>query len=240
MKSPIIILHGWAANSSVWQTPKKLLEKEGFSVFVPDLPGFGKEPPPETAWSVSNYVNFVLKFAKEKGIERFFLIGHSFGGRIAIKLAAEHPERLTSLVLTGVPVGVRKTIKVLTFSFLAKVGKILFLIPPFSFFAPWARKILYACVGEWDYYKTEGVMRQTFKRIINENLSPFLGKINLPTLLLWGENDKVTPVPLAHFLKEKIPQAKIKIVENGTHCFPYDKQSEVFVKEVVEFLRERL
>ncbi|MBI5465034.1 alpha/beta hydrolase [Candidatus Gottesmanbacteria bacterium] len=233
MKKPaIIILHGWGSSSEAWQAPKELLEKHGFSVYIPDLPGFGKEPPPKRPWSVSDYVDFVLEYAGKNGLDKFCLIGHSFGGRIAIKLAALYPEKLTSLVLTGVPVRTRKSFKVLTFNFLAKIGKILFLIPPLPFFAPWARKILYTCVGEWDYYKTEGVMRQTFKKIINENLSPFLQKINLPTLILWGEEDKVIPLETAYHLKEKIPQAELKIIKGGNHRFPYE-QPEIFVKYMI-------
>lgn len=235
MKIPIIILHGWGSNSAAWAIPKKLLEKAGFQVFIPDLPGFGQEPPPKEPWSVSDYVNFILEFAKKNGILKFFLIGHSFGGRIAIKLAADYPENLSGLVLTGVPLKSKKTPKVLLFALLSKVGKVVFLIPPFSFFAPLARKFLYSAAGEWDYYKSEGVMRQTFLKIINDDLKPFLLKIKIPIFILWGEEDKVTPISSANHFKEKIPQAKFKIVKNADHRFPYAKP-EIFVKEVVEFL----
>lgn len=234
-KLPIVILHGWGSSSEAWQAPKKLLEEESFQVYVPDLPGFGKEPPPKTAWSVSDYADFVLKFAKEKNLEKFVLIGHSFGGRVAIGLAANYPEKLTGLVLTGVPAVSRKTLEIMVFLFLSKIGKVVFLIPPLSIFAPWFRKFLYFLTGEWDYYKTEGVMRQTFKNIINEDLTPFLFKIKTPALLLWGENDKIIPVKTAYFLKEKIPQAELRIIKGGNHRFPYEKP-EIFVREVMNFL----
>ena len=235
MRIPIIILHGWGANSSAWQTPKKLLEKMGFSVFIPDLPGFGKSLSPKTAWSVSDYVDFVVRFAKEKKLEKFILIGHSFGGRIAIKLAADYPENLSGLVLIGVPLKSKKTPKVLLFALLSKVGKVVFLIPPFSFFAPLARKCLYHLIGEWDYYKTSGIMKETFKKIISEDLTASLGKISLSTLVLWGKNDNVTPVSLAYFIKEKIPLVHLLVLPGATHKLPYE-QPEIFVKEVVEFL----
>lgn len=234
-KPPIIILHGWGSSSAAWETPKKLLEKEGLEVFVPDLPGFGKEPPPKIPWSVSNYVDFVLRFARENGLDKFVLIGYSFGGRVAIKLAAEYPEKVERLILTGVPVGQRKTLKASIFNLLAKIGKVFFWFPPLSFFTPLARKFLYYLASEWDYYKTTGVMRQVFKNVINEDLAPLLFKINLPTLILWGKEDKVTPVSFAHFFKEKVSQAKLVILPAVSHKLPYENP-EVFVKEIEKFL----
>lgn len=235
MKSPIIILHGWGSSSQAWQTPKKLFESKGFAVFTPDLPGFGKEKPPKTPWSVSDYVNFVLKYAQKKGLEKFLLIGHSFGGRVAIKLAALYPEKMRGLILTGVPLGPRRTLKVFAFFILSKIGKIIFLVPPFPFLIPWFRKLLYRLVGEWDYYKTTGVMRQVFKNVINEYLTPFLSKIKSPTLILWGNEDKVTPISLTHLIRDKIPQAKFVSLPGASHKFPYE-QPEIFVEEVIKFL----
>lgn len=237
MKSSIIILHGWGSNSAAWQAPKRLLENAGFSVFVPDLPGFGKEPPPKIPWSVSDYVDFVLDYANKRQIAKFVLIGHSFGGRITIKLAANYPEKLSGLVLTGVPVGERNLIKVLVFGFLAKMGKVIFLLPPFSFFAPLARRFLYFLTLERDYYETSGVMRQTFLKIINENVAPFLSKINLPTLILWGGDDRLVSLRTAKIIKEIIPRAKLVIIAGVSHKLPYE-QPEIFVKEVLEFLKE--
>lgn len=240
MKVPIVILHGWGANSSAWQTPKKLLEKMGFSVFIPDLPGFGKEPPPKTVWSVSDYVDFVLKFAKGKNLEKFLLIGHSFGGRIAIKLAADYPEKLTALVLAGAP-GARfssnwEKIKVWLFLPLAKAGNLCFNIPPFIALKPLARKILYRLAGARDYYYADTPqIRETFKRIIDEDLKPLLKKIKSPTFIFRGERDRVVPPAYANLMFKEMPHAKIKIVKNGTHCFPYE-QPKVFIESVVEFL----
>lgn len=240
MKIPIIILHGWAANSSAWQTPKKLLEKMGFAVFIPDLPGFGEEPPPKTAWSVSDYADFVLRFAEEKNLEKFALIGHSFGGRIAIKLAALYPEKLEGLILSGSTgirfASIREKLKVWLFQILTKLGNFAFYVPPFTIFRPLARKILYRLAGVKDYYQVEAIgMKETFKKIVNEDLTPLLGSIKTPTLLLWGKNDVMVPLQHAYLMVSKIPGAKLKIIKSGGHRFPYD-EPEIFVKEVVEFL----
>lgn len=235
-KPPIVILHGWGSSSLAWQAPKKFLTEAGFSVFIPDLPGFGKEAPPKTAWLVSDYVNFVLKFAEEKNLGKFILIGHSFGGRIAIKFAALYSKKLSGLILTGAPIGERNLIKVLFFGFLAKMGKLLFTLPPFSFVAPLARRFLYFLTLERDYYQTSGVKRQTFVKIVNENIAPFLSKINLPTLILWGGNDRLVPVKTAKIIQEKIPQAELKIIPGVSHKLPYE-QPEAFVEEVLKFLK---
>ena len=85
----LLILHGWDSNSGKWQKVKEILKKSGIEVLVPDLPGFGKNPPPQKAWGIENYKEWVMKFTEEKGWQRFNLLGHSFGGGIAIKMAAD-------------------------------------------------------------------------------------------------------------------------------------------------------
>lgn len=239
MSLPVIILHGWGSSASAWDKPKKLFGKAGYLVLVPDLPGFGKEPPPRTAWSVADYADFVLEYAKKNEFDKFVLIGHSFGGRVAIKLTALYPERVTALILTGVP-GVRfgndqEKIKVWFFLPLAKLGNLCFNLPPFIVFRPLARKVLYWLAGARDYYQADTPsMKETFKKIVNEDLRPLLKMIKIPTLLLWGAQDRVVPPGYGQLLFKEIPGAKIKIVEKGSHCFPYE-QPEIFVKEIVGF-----
>jgi pimeloyl-ACP methyl ester carboxylesterase len=95
---PLLILHGWGIGLSSWVDVQDELSKY-FQVITLDLPGFGKSDFPPKGWEVGDYVQFVLDFADLLGIDKFYLMGQSFGGRICIKLAAQYPERVMKLIL---------------------------------------------------------------------------------------------------------------------------------------------
>lgn len=247
MNIPILILHGWGSSSQAWEKPKKLLEDAGYQVFVPDLPGFGKEPAPKNPWGVSDYINFVLEGVDTipplrcERKRKFVLVGHSFGGRVAIKLAAQYPEKIEKLILTGAAgprfATLKEKIKVETFAFIAKIGGLAFYVFPFTVFKPLAKKVLYWWSGGKDYYHMENhALKETFKKVIYEDLTPYLEKIKVPTFLIWGEKDSMIPLAYAYLMHRQIKISKLKIIKEANHVFPY-AQPEVFVREVLEFLK---
>lgn len=247
-KLPIIILHGWGSNSAAWQVTKQLLQKAGYTVFIPDLPGFGQEPPPKNAWSVSDYVDFVLQFTRKiipegadtvpplrcEPKQKFVLIGHSFGGRIAIKLAAQYPQKVSKLVLTGAAgirfVSLSEKIKVKSFEMLGHLGQ----LSGLSFLG---KKMVPILTGNRDYYLLSSKeMKETFKKVINEDLIDVLEKIKVPVCLLWGKDDLMIPPKHAYLMAKKIPGAKLEIMEKAGHRLPYG-HPEIFVEKVVKFLK---
>lgn len=234
---PILILHGWRIPVEHYLPLKNLLIKAGFKVFVPRLPGFNKKQKLQSSsYNLDDYVQFVIDFADKNKLDRFFLIGHSFGGRVAIKLSVLHPEKVKALVLTGVPAIRDKDIKKLLFLILAKIGKAVFTIPPFCLLKEGARKILYGLVGEWDYYKTKGLMRKTFENIVSEDLASLLSKIKIPTLLIWGEKDKIVPVSIAQKMFNKIPRTNLVVISNASHKLPYENP-DVFFERCLDFFQ---
>lgn len=231
---PILILHGWRIPVERYLPLKKLFLKAKFKVFIPELPGFNENKSLSKIYTLNDYVEFVINFAKQNQFNKFFLVGHSFGGRVAIQLTVLHPEKVKALVLTGVPAVRGGNFKRLVFLILAKIGKAFFAIPPFCLLKQGARKFLYHLIGEWDYYKTKGAMRETFKKIVTEDLTPFLSEIKAPTLLLWGEKDKMVPVSVARKMVAEVPKAKLEIVSGATHKLPYEKP-KIFVKKCLDF-----
>lgn len=226
-KESVIILHGWRLFGDKYIKLKKLLEKKGYRVFSPDLPGFGKEKSPAKALDLDDYVNFVRNYIERKKISKAILIGHSFGGRIAMKLSARYPDFVKSLILTGVPgfVPVKKP-KILFFLALSRLGKVIFSVPPFSFIENPARKILYRAAGATDYMHAEGAMRKTFISIIREDLTKVMKNIKVPTFLIWGKEDLTVPLSVAKRMKEKIGRSQIFIIEGSNHGLPYDSPKE--------------
>lgn len=237
-KIPILILHGWNLNATKFLPLQTELNKRGYDVFCPDLPGFGNTQIPKNPLKLSDYVKFVVSFIKQKKINRIVLIGHSFGGRIGIKLAADFPQYLHAVILTGAP-GFTPVprLKILFFIFLAKIGRIIFNFPILSFFQNVSRKFLYKIAKASDFYNTDENMRDTFKNIISESLKEYLLKIRIPTLLLWGANDKIVPLYIAKRMEKYIKNTQLKVIPYARHGLPWTHPN-IFVDHMEIFLKK--
>ncbi|OGM28796.1 hypothetical protein A2962_04930 [Candidatus Woesebacteria bacterium RIFCSPLOWO2_01_FULL_39_61] len=221
MRKNIVLLHGWGAETKKLKPLKDELEKRGWSVLLPKLAGF-ENPPPDKVWGIKEYSEYVYSEARNAfKNENFFVFGHSFGGGIAIKLAYRKCKGLSGIILCasrGVSRG--KLLKRLLFSALAKTGKVFLLVPVL---AGSFRRLLYKAAREHDYEKTEGIMKDIFKKVISEDLKPQIKQISTPTLILWGKIDRVTPMGDARFINESIKNSKIVLFEDEGHRLPYNK-----------------
>jgi len=231
----LIILHGWGSSKKKWKKVKENIEREGFKVLVPDLPGFGSESELNKTWDLDNYVEWVKKFSQ--GEEKFFLLGHSFGGRIGIKFSVNYPEKIEGLFLVSAA-GVKKRPSI-SKKILLKGAKIIKRLkieeaPLVKGIWQFARKIFYCYIlRKTDYYQTSGYLKETIKNVLEEDLTSFLEKIKVRTFIIWGKKDKITPVSDAFLMKEKIKNSKIEILNNIGHT-PHlkcpDKLSEIILK----------
>jgi len=215
---PLLILHGWAGSSGSWIDVQRILAKEGFKVIVPDLPGFGKSHTPSVPWGIAEYSEFILNFLQKMGLKKVNLLGHSFGGRIAIKFASHYPERLKKLILCA-SAGIKHN---LTFPQkivlnLALIGNFLFSKKLLRRFKDVARNIFYMFLRKKDYTKVNGVMKETFKRVVEEDIRPELTNIGAKTLLIWGEKDKSVPLEDAYLMKENISHSILEIIPGASH-----------------------
>ena len=236
MKKTVLILHGWkiGMTGQRYNEIKTLLEQEGFTVFSPDLPGFGIQELIKNRMTLDDYVSFVKSYLDEKKTGKVILIGHSFGGRIAAKFSYLHPDRIEKLILTGSPL-IKKPFspKQRLANYMAKYGKTAMAIFPSSI-SQIPRKILYRAIGENDYYES-GNLRETFKAIIGEDLAPILSSIKIPTLLIWGDNDSFVPVSIGKEIARKIKHAKLVIIPDTGHKLPYEEPMK-FVRAIMSFI----
>ena len=175
-------------------------------------------------YSLDDYINEVIEFMKSKGINRPDVIAHSFGGRIAIKMAYNDPRVFNKIVLTGSAglkprTSLRKRLKSICFKVLKK------------FIKKEKLEWLYAS----DYRALSPVMKESFIKIVNEHLDYCLCKIKNPTLIINGENDEQTPLYMAKKLNANIKNSKMVILKRAGHfCFIDSPLS--FNMEVREFL----
>ena len=223
----LVFLHGWRSEGMIWQ---KVIEKlPECNVYVLDLPGFGRSQTPQN-FTLQNYADVVDAFIKKFDLKNIVLVGHSFGGRIAIKLAARTPAYLQKIVLVN-SAGMRGIAPARTFkTVLAKIAQPFFVLP----FLQSARKKIYTALGSEDYVATPQLQR-TFVNIINEDLTPLLAKIIQPTLLVWGENDADIPLTQARIMERNVPGSKLVILSQAGH-FSFLDQPEIFSQELKNFL----
>lgn len=226
----MVFLHGWGGAWQSWAPVVEKLESK-YTIYALDLPGFGLSTL-SRAYDLADYVEEIHKFIQKEILDparmtkKVVLIGHSFGGQVALKFALTHPEMLDGLVLVDAA-GVRKESWKVQVARLGSLG----ILRNFGILRKFGRNLL----GSEDYLKVTGLLRETLKKISGEDLTSEFHKIKLPTLLFWGEKDKATPLKWGEILHSKISNSKLVIVPGGGH-FSYLDDQELFVENLHEFI----
>ncbi len=229
----ILFLHGWGSNFSTFDGLINTLENK-YRVVRVDLPGFGKTEAPEKDWDLSCYAKFVREFIKKSEIEPEAIIGHSFGGRIAVKGVSEGIFECSKLVLiSSAGTEERGIFLRVLMRWLAKIVKCILYIPPFVFWRKKIRRMIYKMIGS--DYEDAGEMKEIFTRIISEDLSSAAKDINFPVLLIWGEKDMETPLKQGEKFLRLIKNSRLEVIKNGGH-FIHEEKPQKTAMLIDEFL----
>ncbi len=230
----IVVLQGWGTTAELYSGLCSHLSKS-HRVCVLDLPGAGKTAEPLKSMCADDYADFVLSFLGAVGIKEASLIGHSNGGRIAIKLAArpEIPLKIHKIVLMD-SAGIvnEKTAKQKRKARVFKLGKAFLGSAPVKALFPNALERLKQKHGSEDYRNATPVMRETLVRLVNEDLRRLLPEIKKPTLLIWGENDTATPLSDGELMEKLIPDSGLVTAKGAGH-YAYLEQPD-FVHRVLD------
>jgi pimeloyl-ACP methyl ester carboxylesterase len=237
-RGTILILHGWGGCSDSWDAVQRILTKNGYRVIAPDFPGFGKSVTPPSAWGIKDYADFVLKFIKETRLDNFFLLGHSFGGRISVRIAADHPEKIKGLILCDAA-GIKPKMGPKTFLiyWLAKAGNAIFTPKHLARFKDGARSFFYSFLRNKDYVRAKGTMKETIVRVLEEDLLPELPKIKTSTLIVWGQIDKMVPLKYGRIFNKKIANSELVIIPKIGHS-PHIEVPEKLSEIILAFLEK--
>ena len=203
--SDIILLHGWGQNIEMMKPLGDPLSKN-HRITILDFPGFGDSEEPKEPWSIKDYALLIEYLVKELKIKKPIVMGHSFGGRVAIKYSSNNA--IEKLVLFGAPC-IRSEKKP---SLKVRILKKIKTLPGMDSLGEKMKKY----IGSRDYKAASPMMRQILVNTVNEDLSSFARQIEEPTLLIWGENDTEAPLRDAKDL-EKIMIDGALIVLPGTH-----------------------
>lgn len=231
----VLLLHGWGSSLEPYRQLINLLSKKYFVIAL-DMPGFGKTAEPTRPFDVDDYVDFVLEFLKRFPISKLSLVGHSFGGRVIIKMANRAlPFAVDKIVLidsAGIkPQGSKKKSLRQT---CYKIGKWFATRKPIAKLFPGLLEKLRTKFGSADYAAASPMMRQCLVKVVNEDLRHLLPGIKAPTLLVWGENDTATPLSDAKIMEAEIPGAGLAVIKNAGH-FSFVEQPVIFGSIMASF-----
>lgn len=201
----VILLHGWGQNIEMMKPIGDNLA-DNYRITILDFPGFGESEEPKEAWDISMYAEILGLLIKELKIKKPIIMGHSFGGRVAIRYSANNP--IEKLVLFGSPCVRLQQEQPLKVRVLKKMKT----LPGMDKIGEYMKKY----IGSRDYKAASPMMRQILVNTVNEDLSSYASKIEEPTLLIWGENDTEAPLEEAKMLEKIMPDAGL-IILPGTH-----------------------
>lgn len=228
----VLLLHGWGGRCESWAPVLRDFAQK-YAMTALDFPGQGgRSSDPPQPWDVTDYMEMTRQLLDRLGIERTHIVAHSFGGRVALALAATYPQRVNRMVLTGVPAlkkpptakqrarsACYKGLKALGDNALSR--------------AVWGREVvegwrnrLQEKFGSADYRALSPQMRKTFSRVVSQDLSPYLEKVQAPTLLFWGEQDTAAPLWVAQAMEKRMPDAGLVAMPGVGHFAYLDRYAD--------------
>ena len=212
----VLLIHGWGSSIKPWQPIMQGFE--GKRVIALDLPVCGESDILESPWELEDYCDFNVKFLETIGITDPIMVGHSHGGRIAIKMVAEgmvSPKKLILFDSAGIPKkkSFSKKVRIYTYKFIKGV----LTLPLLKRHTAGLLQKAQNHFGSADYRNSPPVMRQTMVKVVNRDLRPLMPNIKCPTLLIWGECDTDTPLSDARYMESHIPDCGLCVIKGADH-----------------------
>ncbi len=252
--NPMIFLHGFGASSYIWNKIESHFAQNNRVILI-DLKGFGlSDKPEDNKYKIDDQAEIIIDFIKRNNLRDIVLVGHSLGGAIALSIYLKSTEQennlIKRLILIDSPAYKQKLpsfIKLLGTPILNKI--ILFLLPARlkvkiifkkCFFDK--NKITPEMIEKYaEPLKSKGAnyaLIETAKELLrenNEDIGAKYKKINIPTLLIWGKEDKIVPLTIGERLQKDIPNSKLEIIPECGHI-PIEEKPEETIKIISNYL----
>jgi pimeloyl-ACP methyl ester carboxylesterase len=250
-KPTLVLIHGYTASLYAWQTVAPMLADAGFHIVALDLLGFGySDKPSSFDYAITSQARVVARFMNRLGIGRATIVGSSYGGAVAATLALDYPERVEKLVLVdAVSNDNLRSHPILKLAGIPGIGEAItpFLIDSRAFQRHRMRNTL--AKANHDLItdeRVEGILRPlsaadahhsllaTSRAWSAKRIEQDAHLIEQPTLIVWGEDDKVIPVDDGYTLHKSILNSRLVILKDCGHV-PQEEKSDTFVELVSEF-----
>ncbi len=209
----VLALHGWGRDSADFTNVL-----DGISAIAPDLPGFGYSPPPGEVWGAAEYADQLVQLLPEMD-PPVVVVGHSFGGRVAVCLATRCPGMISGLVLAGAPlIRVHQAARPQLSYRLIRWGHRWGLVSDERMESIRRRR------GSSDYRAARGVMRNVLVKVVHESYEEQLDGLSVPVDLIWGADDREVPVERARLaqrrLRESGCEVRLRTLNGAGHDLP--------------------
>lgn len=237
-KKSIVILPGWGDTRKTFNYMISFL-KNYFTVYIIDYPGFGNSMFPNKDLTIYDYSSLIYEFIKELNLDNPILIGHSFGGRIITTLLGYYKYEFSNIILIN-SAGIKpkktllKRFKNYYYKFLQKLANLFPKKVKIKF-----KNYLFNKFASADYKNLSNEMMQTFKNVVNEDLTPYLKNINSKTLLVWGDKDDATPVKDGYKMNKLIKDSELIVLQGLTH-FSYLEKPNLMNCIIYEQLKDEI
>ena len=222
---PVIVMHGWGCTSATVAVLADACLDSSTTVYNLDLPGFGLSTEPAEVWGVGEYTALIEEFCRRLKIENPILVGHSFGGRLAILFASRNKvEKMILVDAAGI-----KPRRTLRYYFKVYSFKLAKRLAPIFLGKSKAEELINRMRGKSgssDYTNATPRMRAIMSRVVNEDLTSMLPKIKASTLLIWGSADTATPLRDAKTMERLIPDAGLVVYEGSGHYSFLDRPAQ--------------
>ena len=233
----ILILPGWGNTRETFHHIINRF-KDDYSIYILDYPALGKSPIPTKTLTIYNYAELIISFMNHNKIENPIIIAHSFGGRIIALLTGYYKIKINKLILIDIAgIKPKKTLKKLikekTYKLLRQIIKIL----PKSKKEKAKQKLL-NIFGSKDYNSLPIEMKETFKNIVNEDLTKYFKNITNETIIIWGENDLDTPLQDAYKINKLIENSALIVLKKASH-YSYLQYPLLINNIIYEFIKKR-
>lgn len=226
----LLMIHGWGDSARTFSALVDEL-KDSYQIVALDLPGFGATQAPEELWGTKDFAAFVAAFIKKLDLKTYAVLGHSFGGAIAMELAAQKPAFKKLVLLASAGVRNKKSVKTTALKAAAKAAKPALLVLPKEQRNKLKRRV-YGSIGSDALLLPH--METVYRRIITEDLRPLASNIKLPSLLIYGSKDKETPAADGLALHKLIKDSDFQIIEAGH--FPHQTETSQTARLIRDFL----
>lgn len=224
----LVLLHGWGGSSKTIEPLATSLADRGFRVISIDWPGSGDTPIPKESLFLKDYANLLIENIVELKLVDPVFVGHSFGGKVLLKTSLMYPGVFKKIVLIAAS-GIKpnNSLKKAVFKKISTGAKKITALPVLNKVEDKLRYSYYKyIVREMDYYRSEK-LRETFKNILDESLDEEINKIKVDTLIIWGDNDRMTPLWMGEKIKKLITNSEIKIFRGFGHGLPLVNPDDV-------------
>jgi pimeloyl-ACP methyl ester carboxylesterase len=216
---PLVVIHGGGGDARTWIKNLEELAKN-YTVYAPDLPGYGGSEALDGSYYIPELVDFVERFAGNLGLEKFYLMGHSLGGGIALNFALKFPEKIRKLVLiSSLCLGSEIALWVRFFSLPAIIKSFGSVFMAAMKSIKWVAEQLNPAGVIMHLSPAAMTVGGSISTFHEQTLSleQRLPEVKMPTLLVWGGRDPIVPVMQAYRAAKVIPDCRIEVFKKQGH-----------------------